>query len=145
VDAWFLPEFWAGVDPAVVAKIKADNWDTLSVKARAAFWEAAKPRLDGLVNRIDPKSLRMAIHQRIPWPMQAEREMASACEDFRLWSSLHEQSVKIAESSEKLAASATAQAAQARQHALAEASNAARAAERLARLTSPAARREAAE
>jgi hypothetical protein len=134
INAWFVPEFWHGIDPAVVAKIKADNWDALSVKARAAFWEGAKPRLDRLVNRIDPKTLRMAIHQRIPWPMQAEREEAEAREDFRLWQSLHGQSLKIAESNEKLAATATANAAEARQNAHDEAIHAAKATERLAKL-----------
>ena len=32
--------------------------------ARVAFWENAKPRLDRLANRLDPKALRMAIHHR---------------------------------------------------------------------------------
>ncbi len=49
-----------------------------SIYARTHFWEAANPKLKGLVNRAGGddgvKRLRMAVHARIPWPMQAERE-----------------------------------------------------------------------
>jgi hypothetical protein len=49
------------------------------------FWENAKPRLDRLANRLDPKAVRMAIHKRIPWPMQAERDLAQARQDVFDW------------------------------------------------------------
>src|SRR5262249_26266716 len=63
LDGYLLPEFWEGFDPAHVAAIKADNWDSCSVCARMTFWENAKPRLDRLANRLDPKAVRMEIHQ----------------------------------------------------------------------------------
>ena len=66
-----------------MAKVKADNWDEHSVRARMSFWESAKPRLEQLSNRLDPKAFRLAIHQRFPWPLQAERERAKARADFR--------------------------------------------------------------
>jgi hypothetical protein len=50
--------------------------------ARIAFWNTVKPRLDRLSNRLDPKAMRMAIHARIPWPKQDERDMAEARREF---------------------------------------------------------------
>jgi hypothetical protein len=131
IAAWLLPEFWVGIDAA--AQIKADNWDIYSVQARLAFWEAAKPRLDRLANRLDPKAVRMEIHRRIPWPKQAEREIAEAREDFRSWSARHQMSITVAERHEKLAATATA--AKARERASVAARAAADVTESFAKLT----------
>jgi hypothetical protein len=85
VDGYLLPEFWVGIDPSVILKVRSENWDLWSVRARVAFWETANPRLARLANRLDPKAIRMAVHDRIPWPKQAEREMADAREEFREW------------------------------------------------------------
>ena len=62
VPGWLLPEFRAGLDPETVAKTKTEDWDTRSIKARMAFWDQAKPRLDHLANRLDPKTFRIIIH-----------------------------------------------------------------------------------
>jgi len=72
IDGIWLAEFWEGLDPA----LRTDRWFDQSVAARVAFWNAAKPRLDRLANRLDPKAMRMAIHARIPWPKQDERDAA---------------------------------------------------------------------
>jgi hypothetical protein len=81
VDGYLLPEFWEGLDPATAAKLKADDWDIRSTQTRVAFWDNAKPRLERLSNRLDPKTIRLRVHQRIPWPMQAERGLAEARSD----------------------------------------------------------------
>jgi hypothetical protein len=90
VDAWLLPEFWASIDPVNAASMKVDSWDAHSISARMAFWEKANPRLKQLVNRLDPKFVRMEIHRRIPWPMQAERELTEAREHFSEWKRLND-------------------------------------------------------
>jgi hypothetical protein len=76
IDGYLLPEFWQE------ESLKADNWYQRSVFARIAFWNIAKPRLDHLANRLDPKTMCMAIHARIPWPKQNERDLADARADF---------------------------------------------------------------
>jgi len=81
VDAWLIPEFWVEVDPLIIGKIRTDDWDLRAVRARVAFWETANPRLARLANRLDPKATRMAIHARIPWPKQPERELVEARAD----------------------------------------------------------------
>ena len=55
--------------------VHATNWEDHSLRARAAFWEEAKPRLARLANRLGPdlKRIRMTVHARIPWPKEPER------------------------------------------------------------------------
>ena len=76
IEAAWLPEFWEGVDPALAAKIKGENWELESLWARTAFWQEANLRLKRLANRLGPdlKRIRMAAHARVPWPMASERE-----------------------------------------------------------------------
>ena len=134
-DGYLLPEFWDGLDPALVARIKADNWDLRSVEARMAFWNGAKPRLDRLSNRVDPKAIRMAIHRRIPWPMRAARELAEAREDFRSWKSLYDFHAREIDRNEQQIKRLTEENAELREKASEPARAAAQAAERLAKLT----------
>jgi hypothetical protein len=136
VDGYLLPEFWNGLDPTLVAQIKADNWDLRSVNARLAFWNEAKPRLDRLSNRLDPKAIRMAIHQRIPWPKQAERDLAEAREDFRFWKGLHDMQANQIEAYEKTIETVTKDNAELREEASKSARAAAHAAARLVKLQS---------
>jgi hypothetical protein len=46
-----------------------------SIAARIAFWQGADPKLKHLANRLgdQAKPLCMAVHARVPWPMQPER------------------------------------------------------------------------
>jgi hypothetical protein len=79
-----------------------------------AFWEQAKPKLTRLANRLGPdlKRIRMAVHARVPWPMDAERaklplmeaeaELASAMSGYEL-------SAKTIEANETLIEHATKQ------------------------------------
>jgi hypothetical protein len=134
VAVYLLPEFWDGLDPALVARIKADNWDLRSVEARMVFWNGAKPRLDRLSNRLDPKAIRMAIHRRIPWPKQAERELAEARENFRSWKSVYDIHAVEIERNEQRIKSLTEKNAELREKASEPARAAAQAAERLAKL-----------
>jgi hypothetical protein len=136
VDGYLLPEFWNGLDLALVAKIKADNWDLRSIEARMAFWNGAKPRLDWLSNRLDPTAVRMTIHRRIPWPKQAERELAEAREDFRSWKSLYDFHAREIDRNEQQIKRLTEENAELREKASEPARAAAQAAERLAKLTS---------
>jgi hypothetical protein len=72
----------------------------------------------------------MIIHQRIPWPMQNERELAAARSDFRFWQGFVKQSEqhrKIIEHQTKALAEAQEKAAEWGRHA-------AKAAQRLAKL-----------
>jgi hypothetical protein len=134
VDAWFIPEFWADVDPAITAKVKADDWETQSIIARTAFWDSAKPRLDRLVNRLDPKAFRLTIHQRIPWPMQNERDLAEARSDFRFWQGAHEGMVKQSELHREVIQNQTKQLAETQEKAAEWGQRAAKAALRLTKL-----------
>ena len=133
IEGWLLPEFWEGIDPALVAAVKADNWDEHSVRARVGFWESAKPRLEQLSNRLDPKAFRLAIHQRIPWPLQAERELAEARADFRFWKGAYDGQIEHIEAHEKLIAVANKKIAGARANAEKYAPLAAEAARKLAK------------
>ena len=87
IDATWLPEFWDGIEPGAVAKLKADDWELQSLRARAHFWRKANQRLKQLANRLGPdkKRIRMAAHARVPWPMKSEREkleLLEAKDDF---------------------------------------------------------------
>src|SRR5262249_42917804 len=76
IDGVFLPEFWQGIDAALVPLLRKPLWERLSIRARIDFWERAKPRLDRLVNRLGPdefKRPRMLIPARVPWPKEPER------------------------------------------------------------------------
>ncbi len=133
VDGYMLPEFWVGIDPSIIVKIRSANWDQRSVLARSTFWETAKPRLDRLANRLDPKAIRMAVHARIPWPKQQEREVAEAQADFRLWQSLNEQTTKMIEGYERVIERAQKQNVELRQQAAKESMAAAEAVARMSR------------
>lgn len=74
-----------------------DHRERASIVARQRFWEAANPKLKALANRAGGeeavKRLRMAIHARIPWPMQPERSRLEALEalaEAGRWRGLYE-------------------------------------------------------
>jgi len=75
-----------------------------SILARTAFWEDANPKLKHLANRLGPdeKRFRLAVHARIPWPMQperdrletlkAEKEIKRVEDEAKAWYGLYEMS-----------------------------------------------------
>lgn len=107
VDGHMLPSFFDGIDPAMAAKMKSPEWKLLSLRTRIEFWQQCKPKLARLANRIGPdgvKQIRMAIHARIPWPMEAERrqiEMLEAEEDLKHALSSQESHSQMRELAEK--------------------------------------------
>jgi len=77
IDGVLLPAFWQGLDEGLLSETRKPEWERLSIRARVDFWERVKRRLDRLANRLGPddvKRVRLAIHARVPWPKQPERE-----------------------------------------------------------------------
>ena len=103
--------------------------------ARIDFWETAKPRIDHLANRLDPRALRLTIDRRIPWPRQAERDLAEAREEFRRWNGLNRMANIAIEGNEKTIAAAAAENAELRREILTRAPFVAEVTARMARLT----------
>ncbi len=107
IEAVWLSDFWEGIDQKAAAKLKAEDWELRSLRARTAFWEIANHRLKQLANRLGPdlKRIRMATHARVPWPMEPERkklELLEAKADFDLAHSQLEASGHIIDTSKKL-------------------------------------------
>jgi len=87
IEGALLPEFWEGINRKRASKIKAEDWEIQCLRARIAFWEGANRRLKKLANRLGPdmKRLRIAAHERVPWPKEPERkklELLEAKADF---------------------------------------------------------------
>jgi hypothetical protein len=85
-----------------------------AILARIAFWETANPKLKNLANRLgdEMQRLRMAVHARIPWPMEPERqrlELLEAQREAKLWHGLYSSSARMIETNERLAAKAAEQ------------------------------------
>jgi len=135
IDGHLLPEFWAELDASKVLEIQWENWSDHSVYARIDFWETAKPRIDHLANRLDPRALRLTIDRRIPWPRQAERDLAEAREEFRRWNGLNRMANIAIEGNEKTIAAAAAENAELRREILTRAPFVAEVTARMARLT----------
>ena len=72
IDATWLPEFWEDTP----GDLKCEDWELYSLRARTAFWKNANHRLQQIANRLGPdtKRIRMAVHKRVPWPMEPERK-----------------------------------------------------------------------
>jgi hypothetical protein len=107
--------YLGGIDTRHLGEQPDEEREALSIRARTAFWEIAGPRLTALVNRIGGdeavKRLRLAIHARIPWPMQAERArldilypLLEAQHEAKSWHGLYELTQKkIADNNELMA------------------------------------------
>jgi hypothetical protein len=96
-----------------------------SISARIAFWETANPKLKNLANRLgdETRRLRMAVHARIPWPKEPERErleMLKAKAKAELWHGLYSQTAKMIEANENLMARVSEQNKELRRDALRE-------------------------
>ena len=83
IEATWLPEFWEGISPKRATKLKAEDWERQSLRARIAFWEGANRRLKKLANRLGPdmKRLRIAAHSRVPYPMEAGKKRLEVLEE----------------------------------------------------------------
>jgi hypothetical protein len=74
----------------------------------------------------------MAIHARIPWPKQPERELVEAQADFRFWQSGYETATTMIGLHDRQIEHANKAKAELQQHAITAAARAAKAAARLA-------------
>jgi hypothetical protein len=95
VDGHLMPAFYTGIDPAIVAKITADdvgpalrieraglvflcrNWARASLESRVDFWQNLHEALSRLANRINTDTasrIMEAINARIPMPTIDECE-----------------------------------------------------------------------
>jgi len=100
IDGYLLPEFFADIDPEFVEGMKSPDWERHSLRARVAFWETANPRLKALGNRLgdDVKRIRMAVHARVPWPMEPERELLkllNAKAELKSWMGIHDMNTSL--------------------------------------------------
>lgn len=97
-----------------------------SIMARIAFWETANPKLRSLANRLGPdqQRLRMAVHARIPWPKEPERDhrlkVLDAEHEAKWWRKAYDLGVKGIEAREKMKATVEKELAEARALALNE-------------------------
>ena len=140
IDGYLLPEFFADIDPEFVEGMKSPEWERRSLRARANFWETATARLKTLDNRLgeDVKRIRMAIHARISWPMEPERELLElldAKDDLKLWMSLHKMSARSIQTNEHMIDLAKKQIAGLHQDSLRENAAMVRATERVKQLS----------
>ena len=140
IDGHLLPEFFADIAPEFVEGMKSPDWERHSLRARVAFWETANPRLKALGNRLgdDVKRIRIAVHARIPWPMEPERELLElldAKDDLKLWMSLHKSSARMIETNGRVIDHAKKQIAGLHQDSLRENAAMVRATERVKKLS----------
>jgi hypothetical protein len=106
--------YLSSIDRRHVGMAPDDNRERASIRTRVAFWEAVNPKLKALVNRLggddEVKRLRMAIHARIPWPMQGERErlgVLDALYEADGWHRLYQGTQKMIDANDQLIATAT--------------------------------------
>jgi hypothetical protein len=101
------------------------NWELLSLRARVRFWDVANDRFGRLSNRLGPdlKRIRIAVHKRVPWPMEPERERLAGLEagdDAEFWFRMYGQTNKMIEVNERLIEHANKQNSELRAQALRE-------------------------
>jgi hypothetical protein len=104
-----------------------DQRERASIRARVRFWEAANPKLRTLVNRVGGddavKRVRMAVHARIPWPMQPERDRLGALDadaEAALWHRLYQSTQRRIEANDRVIESATKKREELRKEAMTE-------------------------
>jgi hypothetical protein len=109
--------YLGSIDTRFLGDQPDEERQALSIRARVAFWEIANPRLKALVNRIGGddavRRLRLAIHARVPWPMQAERArldvlyaLLKAEDEAKAWHRLYKRTQKSIERTDTLIAHA---------------------------------------
>jgi len=139
IEGHLLPAFFEGVSTEIAGAMKSPGWERASIRARAAFWKGCNAKMKQLSNRIGPelKALRMAIHGRIPWPMDPERkrlELLDAEADEQLFRSLHGQTTAMVEANKRIIERATTDKARLEREARLEAEQALAAARKVASL-----------
>ncbi|MCA1444706.1 hypothetical protein I6F07_31975 [Ensifer sp. IC4062] len=97
IDAWMLRDFWES--DALLKRCGGDDWQRRSIRARVLFWQGANERLKQLENRLGPdtKRIRIAVHNRVPWPKEPERQMLEeldAAHELKFWLDATEHSKK---------------------------------------------------
>jgi uncharacterized protein YdbL (DUF1318 family) len=104
-----------------------DDDREVSVLARTAFWESANPKIKNLANRIGDdaaqRRVRMAVHARIPWPKEPERQrldLLKADREAKLHHAAYSDVTKMIEITERIVAKATADGKELRRDALRE-------------------------
>ena len=119
--------YLGSIDTRHLGTAPDDQRERASIRARIRFWEAVNPKLTALVNRIggddEVKRLRLAIHTRIPWPMQGERDhlgVLNAEAEAELWHRLYDDTQKMIEANDELIATATKKKAELQRDALQE-------------------------
>ncbi len=103
INATWLDSFWYGIDEKHLEKIRCPDWQRRAIRARVNFWNGAAKRMQKLANRLGPdaKRLRMAVHARIPWPMETERfnlEIMDAEAEAEFWHGFYDGSKRQIES-----------------------------------------------
>jgi len=88
------------------------KWELHSLRARVAFWDLTNDRLGRLSNRLGPdlKRIRIAVHRRVPWPMEPERNRLASLEadvEAKQWFGLYEMTKAEIERIDKQIAAAT--------------------------------------
>src|SRR4051794_40517820 len=81
--------YLGSVDTRALLANGDERRELLSVRERITIWEVANSKLKNLINRLggeaEVKRLRMAVHARVPWPMEAERERMRLLEEAHQW------------------------------------------------------------
>ena len=109
--------YLGSVDTRALMANGDDDRERLSIRERIAFWEGANPKLKNLINRLggeaEVKRLRMAVHARVPWPMDPERERLRMLEEAHQWHHQYDGSVMVIGWNERSIASSKEQIAKA--------------------------------
>lgn len=140
IDATWLDCFYEDLAPEITAKLKSATWQLWSLRFRVEFWTETNARMKRLDNRIgqEAKRIRMAVHARVPWPMEPERDLLKLLEaklDFEGMRNIQNQTRKMIESNERMIKSAIQQNADLRQDAVREAQFVLQAGKRLEQLS----------
>lgn len=140
IDATWLPSFYADLEPADADKIRREDWQLQSLRERVAFWKGVNQRRKRLDNRLGPdaKRLRIAVHKRVPWPMEPERELLEKLEaghDLKFWLSMANHTSKGIARTEEAIERANKELAELRQESVKRAEIVLTASSRLARLS----------
>jgi hypothetical protein len=101
-DATWLESFYDGM-----SDVRIDGWRHASLCRRITFWSGVLERMgkigDNRLNAEDRKRIRRAIHNVIPWPMEAERkereflDAKRRFEDKQWWHLHHQKSITLSE------------------------------------------------
>jgi hypothetical protein len=96
IDTILLDYFFKDIPPEVAAGLRCADWRYRSLGARTAFWQDVLERMgqigDNRLSADERKAIRRAIHQVVPWVMEAEcKELAllNARREFKSIQQMH--------------------------------------------------------